>query len=53
MESLFVEVHGVLEQVNALFVHLEKHIGHSDEVQIEEIIKSKLDKCSIVLRCTY
>jgi len=38
-----VEVHGVLEQVNALFVHLEKHIGHSDEVQIEEIIKSKLD----------
>lgn len=43
MDALFVEAHGILEQLNTLFIHLEKHIGHPDEVEIEESIKSKLE----------
>ena len=43
MEGLFAEAHGVLEQVATLFGQLEKHIGHPDEVAIEDTIKVKLE----------
>lgn len=43
MENLFVEAHASLEQVGSLFVQLEKHIGHPDEVGIEDAIRVKLE----------
>jgi hypothetical protein len=43
MDALFVECHGTLEQINTLFVQLERHIGHPDEIPIEDTIQKKLD----------
>jgi hypothetical protein len=43
MEGLFAESHGTLEQINTLFIQLERHLGHPDEVQIEDTIQKKLD----------
>lgn len=44
MESLFLESHGVLEQINSLFVQLERHVGYPDEVQIEQTIQQKIEE---------
>jgi hypothetical protein len=44
MEPLFASSHGILDQVTVLFGQLEKHVGHPDEVTIEETIKKKLDE---------
>lgn len=44
MEALFLESHGVLEQINSLFVQLERHVGHQDETQIEETIQRKIEE---------
>ncbi|CAL8073130.1 unnamed protein product [Orchesella dallaii] len=44
MEALFLESHGVLEQINSLFVQLERHVGHQDEIQIEETIQKKIEE---------
>jgi len=44
MEALFLESHGVLEQINSLFVQLERHVGHPDETQIEETIQQKIEE---------
>jgi len=44
MEALFLESHGVLEQINSLFVQLERHVGHQDEIQIEETIQHKIEE---------
>jgi len=43
MESVFAEAHGVLEQVGSAFVQLERHIGHPDEIAIEDTIKKRLE----------
>jgi len=43
MEVLFAESHGTLEQINTLFMQLERHLGHEDETQIEDTIQKKLD----------
>jgi len=34
----------VLEQINSLFVQLERHVGHQDEIQIEETINKKIEE---------
>lgn len=44
MEPLFAEAHGTLEQISTLFMQLERHLGHADEVQIEETIQKKLEE---------
>jgi len=46
MEALFIECHGTLEQISTLFVQLERHLGHPDEIGIEETIQKKLDDLS-------
>jgi len=43
MEASFVEAHGILEQIGALFVQLEKLTGHPDEIVYEDNIKKKID----------
>jgi hypothetical protein len=43
MESLFAESHGMLEQINTLFIQLERHVGQQDEVQIEDTIQKKVE----------
>jgi len=48
MESLFAESHGTLEQINTLFIQLERHVGHPDEVQIEDTIHKKLEELNKV-----
>ncbi len=33
MEVLFAQSHGTLEQINTLFIQLERHLGHADEIE--------------------
>lgn len=53
MEALFLESHGVLEQINSLFVQLERHQGHPDEVQIEETIDRKIKELNELVKFNY
>jgi len=43
MESMFAETHGVIEEINGLFVQYERSLNHPEVSEIESTISNKLD----------